>query len=133
MNVKTIYKGDLRTEATHLQSNTTITTDAPTDNHGRGESFSPTDLLATALGSCMLTIMGITAQTHSMDIEGTELHITKIMAADPRRVGEIVVEFNFPKKGYSDKEQKMLRAAALTCPVAQSLSEKLVQTIIFNF
>lgn len=133
MTVKTIYKGGLRTEATHLQSGTTILTDAPTDNHGRGEAFSPTDLLVTALGSCMMTIMGIAAQTHNIEIEGTEIHTTKIMSAEPRRVGEVVVEFFLPKKDYTDKERKILEAAALSCPVAKSLSEHLVQTVKFNY
>ncbi|MEG0724804.1 MAG: OsmC family protein [Mucinivorans sp.] len=133
MTIKTIYKGDLRTEATHLQSGTTITTDAPTDNHGRGESFSPTDLLSAALGSCMLTIMGIAAQTHNFSIDGTEVEITKVMATEPRRIGQIIVEFTFPKNNYTDKEQMIIRAAALSCPVAQSLSEKLIQSIRFNF
>ncbi|MEG0466961.1 MAG: OsmC family protein [Mucinivorans sp.] len=133
MTIKTIYKGDLRTEATHLQSGTTITTDAPTDNHGRGESFSPTDLLSAALGSCMLTIMGIAAQTHNFSIDGTEVEITKVMATEPRRIGQIIVEFTFPKNNYTDKEQMIIRAAALSCPVAQSLSEKLIQSLRFNF
>ena len=87
--VETIYLGELRTEATHVQSGSKILTDAPTDNHGKGEAFSPTDLVATALGSCMMTIMGIAAQTHGIDIDGTKLHITKIMSASPRRIGEI--------------------------------------------
>lgn len=133
MTVKTIYKGDLRGEATHLQSGTTILTDAPTDNHGRGEAFSPTDLLATALGSCMLTIIGLAAKTHGFDIDGTEIETTKIMATDPRRVGEVVLTFNFPKNNYTDKERKIIEAAAKSCPVAQSLSEKLVQTVNFNY
>lgn len=133
MTVKTIYKGDLRSEATHLQSDTTILTDAPTDNHGRGEAFSPTDLLATALGSCMLTIIGLAAKTHGFNIDGTELETTKIMATDPRRVGEVVLTFNFPKNNYTEKERKIIEAAAKSCPVAQSLSEKLVQTVNFNY
>lgn len=133
MTIKTTYKGDLRTEATHLQSGTVLTTDAPTDNQGRGESFSPTDLLATALGSCMLTIMGIAARTHGIDIDGTEVETTKVMATEPRRVGELVVAFHLPKNNYTDKEKAILEAAARSCPVAQSLSERLVQTITFNY
>lgn len=133
MTVKTIYKGDLRSEATHLQSGTTILTDAPTDNHGRGEAFSPTDLLATALGSCMLTIIGLAAKTHGFNIDGTELETTKIMATDPRRVGEVVLTFNFPKNNYTEKERKIIEASAKSCPIAQSLSEKLVQTVNFNY
>src|SRR6201999_104810 len=102
--IHTTYLGGLRTEATHLQSGTKIITDAPVDNHGRGEAFSPTDLLATSLGNCMLTVMGIAAQTHGINMDGTTCSITKIMAADPRRVAEIQAIVNFPKKNYSDKE-----------------------------
>jgi len=90
--VKTIYLGDLRTENEHLQSGNKIITDAPTDNQGKGEAFSPTDLLATALGNCIMTIMGIKARDNGIDIKGTEIEITKIMASDPRRVAEVVVE-----------------------------------------
>lgn len=133
MTIKTVYKGELRTEATHLQSGVTITTDAPTDNQGKGESFSPTDLLATALGSCMLTIMGIAARTHGFSIDGTEVETTKVMATDPRRVGELVVAFHLPKSDYTDKQKRILEAAAHSCPVAHSLSEKLVQTVTFNY
>ena len=130
--VKTVYQGDLRTQATHIQSNTTILTDAPTDNHGRGEAFSPTDLLATALGSCMLTIMGIAASTHGFNIDGTEVETTKIMGTDPRRVVEIVVTLNFPSD-YSDKHKRIIEACAKECPVANSLSADLKQTITFNY
>lgn len=134
MTIKTIYQGGLRTEATHLDSSTTILTDAPKDNQGNGEAFSPTDLLATSLGSCMLTIMGIAARTHSIEIEGTEAEITKIMAAEPRRVAEIKIIFNFPKEvEYSAKERKILEAAAHSCPAAKSLHPDLVQNITFNF
>ncbi len=134
MTIKTIYQGGLRTEATHLDSSTTILTDAPKDNQGSGEAFSPTDLLAASLGSCMLTIMGIAARTHSIEIDGTEVEITKIMAAEPRRVAEVKVIFNFPKEvEYSAKERKILEAAAHSCPVAKSLHPDLVQNITFNF
>lgn len=130
---KIVYKGNLRTESTHLLSNNTVITDAPLDNNGKGEAFSPTDLLATSLGCCMLTIMGIIAERHSIDILGTGIEITKIMKADPRRVGEIIVEFTMPKNNYSDKEKTLLEHAAHTCPVAQSLGAELKQTIIFNY
>jgi putative redox protein len=127
------YMGNLRTEATHLRSGQTIITDAPPDNNGKGEAFSPTDLLATSLGSCMLTIMGIAAEKHTINIEGTSLEITKIMASDPRRVSEIIVEFKMPENSFSDKEKKILENAAYTCPVAKSLSSELKQTVIFNY
>ena len=130
---KITYLGNLRTEAVHLKSGKTVITDAPTDNNGKGEAFSPTDLLSTSLGCCMLTIMGIAANTHNINIEGTTIDITKIMAANPRRVSEIVVEFYMPKQNYSDKEKAILEHAALTCPVAKSLSAELKQTVKFNY
>lgn len=130
---KITYPGNLRTEAVHLKSGSSIITDAPTDNNGKGEAFSPTDLLATSLGSCMLTIMGIVAQRHDINIEGTIIEITKVMEANPRRVGEIIVEFTMPKQDYTDKEKELLENAAHTCPVAKSLSAELKQTVIFNY
>ena len=131
--VKTIYLGDLRTENEHLQSGNKIITDAPTDNQGKGEAFSPTDLLATALGNCIMTIMGIKARDNGIDIKGTEIEITKIMASNPRRVAEVVVEFNFPKKGYSDEEKKLIESVAGISPVPLSLHPDLIQTIKFNW
>ncbi|MFT4061762.1 MAG: OsmC family protein [Edaphocola sp.] len=134
MTSKIIYNGQLRTTATHLQSGTVIETDAPKDNHGLGEKFSPTDLVATALGSCMLSIMGILARNHDINIEGTEIEITKIMAAEPRRISEIVV--NMALKGqavYSEKEKAMLERAALTCPVYLSLHPDLKKTVNFEW
>jgi putative redox protein len=128
-----IYTGNLRTEALHLQSGNLIITDAPIDNNGKGEAFSPTDLLATSLGCCMLTIMGIVAQRHEIIIEGTIVEITKIMESNPRRVGEIIVEFTMPKINYSDKEKDLLENAARTCPVSKSLSNDLIQTVIFTY
>lgn len=130
---KIIYRGNLRTEATHLQSGQVIITDAPLDNNGKGEAFSPTDLLATSLGSCMLTIMGIVAGRHALSIEGTSIEITKIMESNPRRVGEIIVEFQIPGKELSAKDRELLEHAAHTCPVAKSLSADLKQTAIFNY
>ncbi|HQW45935.1 MAG: OsmC family protein [Bacteroidetes bacterium] len=135
MTAQIIYLGDLRTQATHLQSQTIIDTDAPKDNQGKGERFSPTDLVATALGSCMLSIMGIAANTHSMDIVETSIDIEKIMVADPlRRIGEIKVDIHFPStKTYTDKEKKILERAALTCPVYLSLNENVQKTVTFNW
>jgi len=130
---KTKYIGNLRTEATHVRSGVTITTDAPIDNQGKGEFFSPTDLLATSLGSCMLTIMGIAARTHGFNIDGTEVNITKVMGTDPRRVVEIVVELTFPHNNYTAKERKLLELSAKECPVANSLHPDLKQNIIFKF
>ncbi len=134
MTIKTEYKGQLRTEAQHVDSGATIFTDAPKDNQGNGEAFSPTDLLAASLGSCMLTIMGIAARTHNINIDGTKTEITKIMSADPRRVAEIVVVFDFPEGvEYSAKERKILEAAAHSCPVSKSLHPELIQNVTFNF
>jgi uncharacterized OsmC-like protein len=131
--VKTVYLGDLRTENEHLQSGNKIITDAPTDNQGKGEAFSPTDLLATALGNCIMTIMGIKARDNGIDIKGTEIDVTKIMASDPRRVAEVVVEFTFPKKNYSEEEKKLIESVAGTSPVPLSLHPDLKQTIKFNW
>lgn len=131
--VKTIYLGDLRTENEHLQSGNKILTDAPIDNQGKGEAFSPTDLLATALGNCIMTIMGIKARDNGIDIKGTEIEVTKIMASDPRRVAEVVVEFTFPKKNYTEEERKLIESVAGTSPVPLSLHPDLKQTIKFNW
>jgi putative redox protein len=130
--IETVYKGDLRTEATHVQSGTKIITDAPVDNQGKGEAFSPTDLLSASLGSCMLTIMGITARTHGIDINDTKCAITKIMSANPRQVSEIVINLQFPHQ-YSEKEMKILENAALTCPVYLSLNADLKKTVNFGW
>lgn len=123
MTAKVIYTGDLRTEAEHLKSGTKIITDAPTDNNGKGASFSPTDLVAAALGSCMMTIMGIAAQTHNIDIVGTELTVNKVMASDPRRISKIEIVMTMPAKDYSRKERKILEAAAHGCPVGSTIRE----------
>ncbi len=127
------YTGGLRTEALHVKSGQLFITDAPTDNQGRGEAFSPTDLLATSLGACAITVVGIAAQTHGFDVDGTLLKITKIMAADPRRVSEVVVEMDFPAVKYSPKEKSIIRHTIDTCPVGQSLHPDLKQTFILNF
>lgn len=131
--IKSRYQGELRTTATHLQSGEKIITDAPLDNQGRGEAFSPTDLLAASLGSCMLTLAGIAARKHNFDIDGTEISITKIMATNPRRVAEIVIDFTMPKNNYSDDQKKIIELAAHTCPVALSLHPDIKQTITFNY
>lgn len=131
--VRTIYLGELRTENTHIQSGNKVITDAPCDNQGRGEYFSPTDLLATSLGSCIMTIMGIKARDNGIDIAGTEVAVTKIMASDPRRVGEVVVEFYFPPRNFSDAEKKLIESVAGTSPVPLSLHPDLKQTIRFNW
>lgn len=130
---KTIYTNDLRTEITHLRSGSVITTDAPVDNKGKGENFSPTDLVASALGSCIFTIMGIAAREHGFSIDGSTCSITKIMADNPRRIGEIKIEFDLTGHEYTDKQKKILEHCVKTCPVALSLNESLVQNVTINF
>ena len=128
------YEGNLRTVATHLQSGTVIETDAPTDNHGKGERFSPTDLVATALGNCMLTIMGIKARDLQIDLEGTTIDVTKIMTANPRRIGEIKVLINFPENVKTDEKQRtILERAAMTCPVFESLHPDMKKDVEFKW
>ncbi|WP_207535460.1 OsmC family protein [Desertivirga arenae] len=129
---KITYLGDLRTESVHLQSGDKIITDAPVDNKGRGEAFSPTDLLATSLGSCMITIMAIAARERGINIDGTSCNITKVMAAEPRRVSEIHAELHFPAN-YTDKEKAILEHAAKTCPVFYSLHPDIVKNITFVY
>lgn len=129
-----VYNGELRTTATHLASGTVIQTDPPIDNQGKGESFSPTDLVATALGSCMLTIMGIKARDSKWAIEGTKAGIVKIMGTDPRRITEIHVTFDFPAgHDLDEKARTILERAAYTCPVAYSIHPDIKQVITFNW
>lgn len=130
--VKTKYLGDLRTEMTHLQSSAAVLTDAPMDNHGKGEAFSPTDLVAAALTSCMLTIMGISSKNHGFSIDGVSVETTKIMGTEPRMIKEIIVTFNFPLN-YTDSEKRIIEAAARTCPVEKSLHPDIIRTITFNY
>lgn len=128
---KVTYQGDLRTAAVHLQSNNEIITDAPIDNQGKGEAFSPTDLLATSLASCMLTIIGIKARDMDIEVAGTTAEVTKVMAADPRRVSEVHVAITFNQK-LDDKTQKIFYNTALTCPVAKSIHPDIIQKVTIN-
>ena len=130
MTSKVIYKGALRTEATHIRSGNTIITDAPTDNKGKGEAFSPTDLVATALASCMLTIMGIKANEMNINIEGASAEVKKIMAAGPRRIAQVNIVINIPLSA-DEKTKKILKKAALTCPVDKSLSDSMIRDVKF--
>lgn len=127
-----VYQGELRTEATHLQSGNRIITDAPTDNHGKGEAFSPTDLVATALASCMMTIMGIKSADMKLDLTGMTAEVTKVMSAEPRRIGEIIIDIHVPVAA-DEKAQRILEAAAHTCPVGKSLHPDLIQTVRFHY
>lgn len=131
--IETTYLSGLRTEAVHVKSGVKIFTDAPEDNKGKGESFSPTDLLAGSLASCMLSIVGILADSHGFSIDGTRAETVKIMASNPRRVIEIQVTFHFPANSYSEIQKDKIRKAALTCPVALSLHPDIKQNITFNF
>ena len=126
------YKGELRTEAVHLKSGKTIITDAPIDNQGKGEAFSPTDLVATALGSCMITIMGIVAEREGIILNGTTAEVEKVMATSPRRIGEVKIKIKFIQKLNRDERDKLERAAK-TCPVSGSLSENLKETVEFIY
>jgi uncharacterized OsmC-like protein len=131
--MSTRYLGELRTEATHLYSGEKILTDAPLDNQGKAEYFSPTDLFATSLGCCMLTIIGISARANNFSIEGTRVETEKIMGTDPRRVVEIVIDFYFPENNYSDREKRLIEASARTCPVANSIHPDIKKSITFHY
>ncbi|SVB66762.1 uncharacterized protein METZ01_LOCUS219616 [marine metagenome] len=122
----------MRTQATHLQSGKTIYTDAPVDNQGKGDAFSPTDLVATSLASCMLTIMGIVARRDGILLKGAVAEVEKIMAKDPRRIGEIKIKFIF-KHSIEDKDRVKLERAARTCPVSGSLHQDLKENINFIY
>lgn len=126
------YLGQLRTASVHLPSGSELLTDAPTDNHGKGKTFSPTDLVATALGSCMVTIMGIYAEGHGIDLSGTYWETEKVMASNPRRIAEIRIRLHLPKS-IAAGERSKLEQAARNCPVALSLSAELQQDIQFFY
>ena len=132
MTSKVTYLGDLRTSSTHIQSGTEIISDAPVDNKGKGEAFSPTDLVANALASCMITIMGIKAAELGVDMKGTVAEVTKIMNAEPRRIGCVKVDFKLV--GTNDaKQQTILERSAMTCPVFLSLHPEIEKVIVFNW
>ena len=127
------YQGGLRTQAVHLRSNNKIVTDAPVDNQGKGEAFSPTDLVSAALCSCMMTIMGQVAAREDINLEGLHAEVVKVMNASPRKIAEIKITFTHPGLNVTDEQRQKLKNAAITCPVARSLSESLVQTVVFDF
>ena len=132
MTSKVTYKGGLRTEARHIQSGNSIVTDAPVDNQGKGEAFSPTDLVATALASCMLTIMGIVAERNSIELKGTTAEVEKIMGTMPRKISEIKIKILF-NKNFDKRTKRKLESAALTCPVSNSLNKNLQESIQFIY
>jgi putative redox protein len=134
MTSTVIYEGDLRTVATHLRSGSIIQTDAPLDNQGKAERFSPSDLVATALGSCMMTIMGIKARDMNVDLRGTRIEVEKIMNADPRRISEINLQFHFPESlQVKEKERIIFERAAHTCPVMYSINPEIKVNVAFNW
>lgn len=129
-----VYDGNLRTIATHLQSGTVIETDAPLDNQGKAERFSPTDLVATALGTCMMTIMGIKARDMNINLVNTKIDIRKIMKSDPRRIGGIDLTFSFPDElQLTEKEKTILERAAHTCPVMFSIHPEVEVRAVFQW
>ena len=132
-SIENKYVGELRTESTHLKSSNVIITDAPKDNNGKGNAFSPTDLVASALCSCMTTVMGICANKNQFDLPNSTAHITKVMSSHPRRISKIIIEINFDKNNLSEQNIEKLIAVAEGCPVAQSLSSDLIQEVKFNF
>ena len=132
MTSKITYLGELRTSSIHLQSGSEIISDAPIDNNGKGEAFSPTDTVANALGSCMFTVMGIKAQDLNVDLSNSTAEITKIMAADPRRISEIHIVFNF-SIDTDIKNKTILERTAMTCPVYYSLHPDIKKVITFNW
>ncbi|WNJ16397.1 OsmC family protein [Pontibacter sp. G13] len=127
------YQGNLRTSATHLRSENTIITDAPTDNHGKGEAFSPTDLLATSIASCMITIMGIQSEKNDLEMGEVTAEVEKIMASNPRRVAAVNILLNFENHNLSDTDKSLLENAALNCPVCCSLHPDLKVHVKFQY
>ena len=130
---KITYQGDLRTQCTHLRSGNQFITDAPVDNNGKGEAFSPTDTVATALASCMLTIMGIRSNKHGLNIDGSNAEVLKVMGSDPRRISEIHIKMQITDRGLSQANKELLEDAALNCPVAKSLNASIVQDVEFQY
>ena len=133
MSTSTVkYLGDLRTESMHIQSGSSIITDAPIDNHGKGEAFSPTDMVANSLATCMLTVVGIKAKSLNLDFTGATANVTKIMGTDPRRIVKIIVELNMGINA-SEKSKTILERTAQTCPVLESLHPSIEKDITFNW
>jgi putative redox protein len=127
------YEGHLRTEATHTASGTVIQTDAPVDNHGRGEAFSPTDLVGTALGTCILTTMAIVAERHQVNLVGSSFKMEKIMSQEaPRRIAQLNVELHLPA-ALSPADRALMERTAHTCPVALSLNQEIKQEVRFVY
>ena len=133
VKTKTTYEGGLHCSMVHEPSGATLSTDAPVDNNGKGEAFCPTDLCATALAACAMTIIGIYGRNHGVDVTGTTIEISKTMSANPRRIGRIEVIFNMPDRDFSEKEKTMIERAAHTCPVHLSLHPDTEQVFTFKW
>ena len=133
VKISIVYEGDLRCHLTHGPSGQQILTDAPVDNMGKGESFSPTDLMASSLGACMMTVMGIVAQRHNIDLKGTQIEVIKEMITQPvRKIGKITVNFKMPK-GIDPSKREMLERAAATCPVHKSIDHDVEMPVKFEY
>ena len=132
MTSRVTYLGDLRTSSIHLQSGTEILSDAPKDNHGKGEAFSPTDLLANALGSCMISIMAIKSKDLSLDLTGSTIEVTKIMQPEPRKIARIIIVMNM-SIAVDEKNKTILERVAMNCPVLLSLNPDIEKDITFNW
>jgi uncharacterized OsmC-like protein len=134
MTAHVTYTGDLRTKSIHIKSGSVIETDAPVDNQGKGERFSPTDLVVVALATCMVTTLGIAAPVHDLDVDGAECEVTKIMTSNPRKIGEIVVAVRFPhSKPFSEKQRSKIVHICNTCPVFESLHPDCKKTLSFEW
>lgn len=133
MTASVVYQGDLRCECTHLQSGSKIETDAPTDNRGKGERFSPTDTVCIALATCIITTMGIRAGDMNIDLKGTKLDVTKHMLSEPRRIGKIDIVLHIPGKGIEDKDRIILQKIGDNCPVMKSLHPDLQVSTVYNW
>jgi uncharacterized OsmC-like protein len=133
VTINTSYLANLRTEVTHIKSGNKIITDAPVDNKGKGEYFSPTDMFTAALASCIFTIMGIAAREHGFSIDGASCKTTKVMVSDPRRIGQIIIEFDFTDQYYTSKQKKILDHSVKNCPVSRSIHPELIQDVSLNF
>lgn len=130
---KVTYEGNLRTTCTHLKSGESIITDAPLDNNGKGKAFSPTDLIATALGSCSMTVVGVYCDAHDVAFKHGEVEITKVMGSDPRRIVEIHLKFDFTGNGWNEKTQTVIKRVVETCPVAKSIHPSIEVFIDYCF
>jgi uncharacterized OsmC-like protein len=133
MTASIIYQGDLRCSATHLQSGTVIQTDAPIDNRGKGEKFSPTDTLCVSLATCIITTMALKASDMGVQLKGTKIDVTKYMLKDPRRVGQVDITINFPELQLDESQKSTLEITGNNCPVAKSLNPELRLNIQYNW